>query len=206
MPFALLNALALQCFLYTGVVYVVVSTLVSAGSSVRPLADSARTFCGNWGATAIGVGALVSTYGYLSANLLHSARIPFSLAEQGDFPKVFGAIHNRFRTPHISIAAYSAALFIFAALGDFRWNAILSAATRLVAYGAMAVALLALRRKSGPAPFTLPLGVAFSGASLLIVMVLLSHIGKGEAAVLGLTAVMALVNWGILRAKKAEPA
>jgi len=206
MPFALLTALALQCFLYTGVVCVVLSTLVNAGGSTRPLADSARMFCGNWGATAIGVGALVSTYGYLSANLLHSARIPFSLAEQGDFPKVFAAIHNRFRTPHISIAAYSAALFIFAALGDFRWNAILSAATRLVAYGAMAVALLALRRKDGPAPFALPIGVAFSGASLLIVLVLLSHIGKGEAAVLGLTAVVALVNWGILRAKKAEPA
>ncbi len=206
MPFALLTALALQCLLYTGVVYVVVSTLVNAGGSVRPLADAAKMFWGNWGASAIGIAALVSTYGYLSANLLHSARIPFSLAEQGDFPKVFAAIHNRFRTPHISIAAYSAALFIFAALGDFRWNAILSAATRLVAYGAMAVALPALRRKSGPAPFVLPFGMVFSGASLLIVLVLLSHIGKGEALVLGLTSVVALVNWAILRAKTAEAA
>ena len=43
-----LAALALQCFLYTGVVYVVVSTLPGAGSSVRPLADAARHFLGAW--------------------------------------------------------------------------------------------------------------------------------------------------------------
>ena len=203
MPFALLVALALQCFLYTGVVFVVTATLPHAGTSLRPLADAARIFGGNGGAAAIGIAALISTYGYLSANLLHSARIPFSLAEQGDFPKVFRAIHKRFRTPHVSIAAYSLALFGFAALGDFRWNAILSAATRLVAYGAMAVALLTLRKKAGPAPFALPMGLAFSVVSLLIVLVLLSHIGRGEAIVLGSTALVALVNWAVLRPNNA---
>ena len=201
MPFALLTALVLQCFLYTGAVYVVVSTLPGAGKSPRPLADAAQNFMGGWGAAAIGVGALISTYGYLSANLLHSARIPFSLAEQGDFPQVLGKIHERFRTPHISIALYSVSLFVFAALGDFRWNAILSAATRLVVYGAMAVALIVMRRRNGAAPFELPAGVLFSGLSMAMVLVLLSHIGKGEAVVLGLTAVVALVNWSVLKRK-----
>ena len=199
MPFALLTALLLQCFLYSGVVYVVLSTLPGAGSSVRPLADAAQKFLGTWGAAAIGAGALISTYGYLSANLLHSARIPFSLAEQGDFPSVFARIHERFRTPHVSIAAYTLALFVFAALGDFRWNAILSAATRLVVYGAMAIALIAMRRRSGPAPFVLPAGIVFSGMSVMIVLALLSHIGKGEAVVLGSTAVLALANWAVLK-------
>src|SRR5262249_43056258 len=69
MPFALLTALLLQVFLYSGVVYVVVSTLPNAGASHRPLADAALNFLGSWGATAIGLGALISIYGYLSANL-----------------------------------------------------------------------------------------------------------------------------------------
>ncbi len=206
MPFSLLVAIVLQIFLYTGVIYVVVATLANAGSSIRPVADSAQTIWGNWGARAVGIGALISTYGYLSANLLHSARIPFSLAEQGDFPNLFAAIHRRFRTPHISILTYSIALFTFAVLGDFRWNAILSAATRLVAYGAMAVALFVLRKKRGAAPFVLPAGWAFSGATFLIVVVLLSHVGRGEAIVLGLTAVVTLVNWVMLRAKAAAAA
>jgi APA family basic amino acid/polyamine antiporter len=204
MPFALLTALALQCFLYTGVVYVVVGTLVDAGGSVRPLADAARVFLGRWGATAIGIGALISTYGYLSANLLHSARIPFSMAEQGDFPGVFARIHKKFQTPHISIATYSVALFGFAAFGDFRWNAILSAATRLVVYGAMAVALMVLRKRIGPAPFALPAGICFSGASMAIVLLLLSHVGKGEAIVLAITGMVALLNWGMIR-RRADP-
>ena len=199
MPFALLTALLLQLFLYTGVVYVVVSTLADAGASQRPLADGARIFLGNWGATAIGLGALISTYGYLSANLLHSTRITFALAEQGDFPQLFARIHPRFRTPHISILVYSFAVFAFAASGNFRWNAILSAATRLVVYGGMAVALIVFRKRNGPAPFSLPFGSVFSGASLLIVLILLSRIGQGEAIVLALTGVIALANWFVLR-------
>ena len=195
MPFALLTALLLQCFLYTGVVYVVIATLPNAGASVRPLADAARNFLGGWGSAAIGFGALVSTYGYLSANLLHSTRITFALAEQGDFPGWFAKIHPRFRTPYVSIAVYSLAVFAFAAFGDFRWNAILSAATRLVVYGGMAIALPLLRRRDGPAPFHLPLGFLFSILAFAIVAVLLSRIGRGEAVVLALTAAVTLLNW-----------
>jgi amino acid transporter len=180
---------------------VVVSTLPGAGNSLRPLADAAQIFLGRWGAAAVGVGALISTYGYLSANLLHSARIPFSLAEQGDFPGVFARIHETYRTPHVSIALYSLALFVFAALGDFPWNAILSAATRLVVYGVMAVALMVMRRRNGPAPFVLPAGIVFSVMMMAIVLLLLSHIGKGEAMVLALTAAVALANWAVLRRK-----
>ena len=195
MPFALLTALVLQVFLYTGVVYVVLSLLPDAGASQRPLADAARSFLGDWGATAIGLGALISTYGYLSANLLHSTRITFALAEQGDFPQFFARVHARFRTPYLSILVYSLAVFGFAAIGDFRWNAILSAATRLVVYGGMAIALLVFRKRSGPAPFSLPFGLLFSAAGLLMVSILLSRIGRGEGIVLGLTAIVALLNW-----------
>jgi basic amino acid/polyamine antiporter, APA family len=199
MPFALLTALLLQVFLYTGVVYVVVSTLPNAGASQRPLADAARNFLGGWGASVIAIGALLSTYGYLSANLLHSTRITFALAEQGDFPQLFARVHARFRTPHVSILMYALALFGFAALGDFRWNAILSAATRLVVYGAMAVALLVQRKRGGAAPFALPLGPLFSAASLLMVLILLSRIGFGEAVVLAVAVVLATMNWLLLQ-------
>jgi hypothetical protein len=95
-------------------------------------------------------------------------------------------------------------VFGFAALGDFRWNAILSAATRLVIYGAMAIALIIFRKRCGPAPCSLPLGPVFGAAALLIVLLLLSRIGVGEAVVLGLTAATALVNWASLRRARVE--
>ncbi len=195
MPFSLLTALVLQCFIYTGVIYVVVGTLPNAGSSVRPLTDSAQGFLGGWAAAGVGVTALISTYGYLSANLLHSPRIAFALAEQGDFPKLLARIHTRFRTPYFSILLYSATLFAFAAMGTFQWNATLSAVSRLVVYGAIAIALPVLRKRSGPAPFANRAGMICSGATLVITFVLLSQMGRAEAIVVAGTAFLALVNW-----------
>ena len=204
MPFALLTALVLQCFVYTGVIYVVVATLPATGVSERPLADSAQRFLGGWAADGVGLAALISTYGYLSANLLHSPRIAFALAEQGDFPEPLARIHPRFRTPHFSILLYSTTLFAFAALGSFQWNATLSAVSRLVVYGAIAIALPVLRKRSGPAPFLNRAGMISSGATLMIAFVLLSRMGRGEAIVVGGTATIALLNWIAVRGSRTD--
>src|SRR5262249_1410653 len=144
---------SLLCILFTAAQYVVVATLPGAGDSARPLADSAARFLGPWGATLIGLGALISTYGYLSANLLHAPRVTFALADGGDFPRFLGRIHPRFRTPYVSILLYAALLLAFALLGNFRWNAMLSAVARLVVYAATAIALIVFRKTRGPAPF-----------------------------------------------------
>jgi amino acid transporter len=199
MPFALLTALVLQCFIYTGVIYVVVATLPNAGAYERPLADAAQRFLGGWAATGVGLAALVSTYGYLSANLLHSPRIAFALAEQGDFPGVLARVHPRFRTPHFSILLYAVILFAFAAMGSFQWNATLSAVTRLVVYGAMAIALPVLRKRDGPAPFANHAGIICSVATLVIALVLLSRMGQGEAIAVAATTIVALANWLVVR-------
>jgi len=199
MPFALLVALVLQCFIYTGVFYVVLATLPGAGESTWPLADAAQRFLGNWGGAAIGIAGLVSTYGYLSANLLHSPRIAFALAERGDFPGWLARIHSRFRTPHVSILIYTLLLFIFSVLGNFQWNATLSAVSRLVVYGAVALAVPVLRRKLGKAPFSLPAAPVFWVTSLALAILLLTKMGRGEAIVVGGTMCVALVNWLFIR-------
>lgn len=204
MPFALMAALVLQCFLYTGVIYVVLATLPDAGNSARPLAEAAQRLWGSWASAGVGVAALVSTYGYLSANLLHSPRISFALAEQGDFPAVLAKVHPRYRTPHVSIFLYAGLLFAFAAVGNFAWNAILSAASRLVVYAAVAVALPALRKKDGAAPFRIPVWWLFSGATLLIAAVLVSRMGRAEAIVIGVTVAIALLNWTAVRGRAAK--
>lgn len=202
MPVALLASLAMLCLMYVSVQYVVMATLPNAGESARPLAAAAQRFLGGWGAAVIGVAALVSTYGYLSANLLHAPRATFALAERGDFPGVLAKVHPRFRTPHVSIVLYAVLLFGFAALGNFRWNAMLSAVARLVVYGAMAIALPVLRRKEGPASFALPGGMVFSGLSAVLALVLLSRMGRGEAVVMAVISLVALLNWVLVRKKE----
>jgi amino acid transporter len=149
---------------------------------------------------AIAAAALVSAYGYLSANLLHAPRLTFALAEGGDFPSFFGAIHARYRTPYISIVVYAVLVFSFAALGTFQWNAVLSAVSRLAVYGAMAVAVPVLRRRQdNKARFLLPFPYFFAGFGLLFSAMLLTQMHRGEFIVVGTTCTIALVNWLFVR-------
>lgn len=202
-PVALLLALAVVAFLYTLVQFVTVSTLPGAAASVRPLADAAGHFLGPAGATVMALAFLLSAYGYLSANLLHSSRITFAMAEHGDFPRLLGVVHPRFRTPYVSILFYALAVLVLAVLGDFRWNATLSAVSRLAIYGAMALAVPILRRrKDGKAQFLLPTPYLFSGLALLFCVVLLTQMGRGEFYIVGTTCMIALVNWSFVRSRK----
>jgi basic amino acid/polyamine antiporter, APA family len=199
-PIALLFALVVVSILYTVIQYVTIATLPDAASSLRPLSDAAKHFLGPTGATVMALAALVSAYGYLSANLLHSTRITFAMAQQGDFPAVLSAIHPKYRTPYFSIMLYAVIVFVFAALGNFQWNAVLSAVSRLATYGAMAIAVPVLRRRgTGKAQFLLRAPYLFAGLALLFSIVLLTQMGKGEFYVVGTTCAIALVHWIFLR-------
>jgi basic amino acid/polyamine antiporter, APA family len=204
-PIALLTALAAVCAIYTAVQYVTIATLPGAGLSARPLADAAQRFLGSAGGTAIAMAALLSGYGYLSANVLHAPRITFALAEQGDFPAFLAAVHKKYRTPYVSILVYAALVFLFAMIGNFEWNALLSAASRLVIYAAMALAVPILRkRRDAKAQFQLPVPWLFAGLGLLFSVALATQMGRSEFAVMAATAAIALGNWMVVR--KRNPA
>jgi basic amino acid/polyamine antiporter, APA family len=199
-PIALLTALALVAVVYTAVQIVTLKTLPDAAASVRPLGDASQRFLGPAGAMTIAAAALVSAYGYLSANLLHAPRLTFALAEGRDFPSFFGAIHPRYRTPCVSIVVYAVLVFLFAALGTFQWNAVLSAVSRLTVYGAMAVAVPILRqRRDDKAQFQLPFPYFFAGFGLIFSAMLLTQMHRGEFIVVGTTCTIALLNWFFVR-------
>jgi len=199
-PIALLLALLIVCVIYTSVQFVTIATLPGAASSVRPLSDAAQRFMGPAGATAIALAALVSTYGYLSANLLHAPRVTFAMAEHGDFPPFLAAIHPKYHTPHFSILLYAVLLFAFSALGNLEWNAMLSAVSRLAIYGAMALAVPVLRmRRDGKAQFLLPVPYLFAAFALMFSIVLLTQMGRGDFYVVGTTCTIAFLNWIFVR-------
>lgn len=199
-PIALLTALALVCVLYTGVQAVTMAVLPNAAESARPLSDAAERMLGHGGGTAVAIGALISGYGYLSANMLHAPRITFAMAQQGDFPAILGRVHERFRTPHVSIVTYAVMVFLFALLGDFRWNAVLSAVSRLAIYAAMAIALVVLRKRGdSQAAFALPAPYLFAGVAMTFSVALALQMGRGEFLVVGVTGAVAVVNWLLMR-------
>jgi amino acid transporter len=195
-PAALFAAIGITTFLYVAVQVLVIYTIQNAGASETPVIDSARRFLAPLGVQIIAAGTLVSAYGYLSANMLHTPRIFFAMSQQRDFPMLFGKVHPVFRTPHVSILIFAAAVFLFSVAGTFRWNAILSGVARLFVYGTVAAALPVLRKKQPYVDaFRLPFGWLFCLLGLMFTGALIVRMHRGELVVISVTFALAFLNW-----------
>jgi amino acid transporter len=195
-PFALIAALVTCAVVYTLVQVVVIGVLPNSAASDRPLATAAHAFMGEAGTAFISLGALLSIYGYLSSMILNTPRLTFALAEQGDFPQIFAAIHPRFRTPYFSILMFAVLLWILAFTGSFQWNVVLSAVARLFYYGIVCAALIVLRRRApGEARFRLPAGPVLAVAGIGMCLVFLTAMQRSAFYTLALIALIACLNW-----------
>ncbi len=201
-PFALFVALAMITLIYTLIQWVVVGVLPPSMHSNRPLAEVARILLGPSGAGLVAIAALVSVYGYLSANFLTAPRATFAFAEQGDFPRWFAAVHRRHRTPHVSIAVFAILCWVLALAGSFTWNVTLSAVSRLFYYGAVCAAVPVLRRKQPDgAWFRLPAGSTIAVVGVVICVALLSGVDFSKSLILLATVAIAFLNWLAVRKK-----
>ncbi len=206
-PFALFTALLVCTVIYGLIQWVVVGVLPDAMHSQRPLADVARVAVGAVGAAFVAVGALISFCGYLSAKILATPRVPFALAEQGDFPKAFAAVHPRFHTPYVSILVFAAMVWGLALIGDFKWNVTLSAVARLLYYGVGCAALPVLRRRQpegATAMFQLPAGNFFAVLGVILCVILVTRVDFGQSLILVATIALALVNWAVMSSRVQE--
>jgi len=200
--FALIVALIVVTGVYTALQLIVVGALPDAAHSERPLADVARVMMGPAGAVLVSIGALVSVYGYLSANLLTVPRGTYALAERGDFPALFAAVHPRFRTPHLSILAIALAVWAFALFGSFAWNVTLSAVARLFYYGAVCATVPVLRRRQPQAAlYRLPGGPVLPVLGVAICLALLTRVDFSKSVILLAVILAAGVNWLLVRGR-----
>jgi len=211
-PVALFAMLGICALLYTLVQAVVVAALNDPGASPRPLATAAQVFLGPGGAVLMAVGALVSVYGYLAGAMLNVPRLTYAMAEQGDLPRRFGAVHPRFRTPHVSVLLFAALVWALAAAGSFLQNLTLSAVSRLFTYGAVCVALVVFRRRerggspaSSRAWFRVPAGSAVASLGLAFTAALALRMSQRELVVLGGTLVLGLFHWAWIRRRGLSP-
>jgi amino acid transporter len=203
-PFALFTALVACTLIYALIQWVVVGVLPDAAHSERPLADVARMAVGSIGAALVAVGALISFYGYLSAKILAMPRVTFALAELGDFPQAFAAIHPRFHTPYVSILVFAVLVLAFALSGEFKWNVTLSAVARMLYYGVCCAALPVLRRRQpGDAQFRLPAGNLFAGLAVLMCAALVTQVDRSQSLIVAATITIALLNWAVVARRSA---
>jgi basic amino acid/polyamine antiporter, APA family len=178
-PFALLTALAFCAALFLIVQIVAIGTLPELAASERPLADAAAKFMGAFGATFIGVGALISILGNLNGGFLASSRIPFAMAEQKELPAVLGKTHAKFKTPYLSIFVTGAVILILTLWSSFYTAVAIATITRLLVYATTCAALPVFRwRPNAPqAEFIAPLGIVAAVLSLGLIVWLLTAVG-----------------------------
>lgn len=162
-PRAALIALAAATLLYLAIQFVALGILGSALAEDRttPLASAAEAVAGPTGRAVLVIGAVVSMFGYLSANVLSEPRGLFALSRDGFLPKLMSSVHPRFRTPYKSIVIYAVTVTAIALSGTFETLAVFANLAAITLYFLCAVSVLMLRRKAVRAdgdPFVIPGG------------------------------------------------
>jgi APA family basic amino acid/polyamine antiporter len=200
MPFALLTALAVVSVFYLLIHVIAMWSVPNLAASPRPLADAARAFAGDTGARLISLGAMISTIGWVSAAFLTVPRLTYGMAERGDFPAIFGRVHPRFRTPWVSIVVWAVLILTLSIAGNFIWNAILSAAARLVTFVVTCAALLKLRRDQPQADaWRAPAGQLLALLGLGFCVLLITRLETSHGLVIAAITAVAAANWLAVR-------
>lgn len=176
-PRAIVLALTIVAALFIGLQLVAQGVLgADLALSKTPLVDAASAVFGPWGGRLTVVAILLSATGFLAADVLSSPRILHALAQQGQLPRVFAAVHSKFGTPAISIATYAILCALIAWTGSFRRLVIVASSGTLLLYLICCLGLLRLRAKRiamDGEPFRAPGGALVPlAASAIIVWML----------------------------------
>lgn len=196
-PFALFAALGVVTLTYTLVQFVVMHLLPDPASAARPVSAAAGAMLGSGAARVMALVAMISVSGYLAGATLNVPRLTFAMAEREDLPAVFGRIHPRFLTPHISLLCFSLLTWGLASAGSFLQNLTLSAVSRLLTYGLVCLALVRYRRTQlAPPPiFTLPGGTTLALLGVLFSLAVATRMTSREGLILAMTLAIGLANW-----------
>ena len=198
-PFALAAGMLLCITVYALIQFVVVA-VISTGPAERPLASAAMVLLGSGGAAFVTVAAMVSTFGHLSAVLLATPRLTYSLAESHDFPALFAKLHPRFQTPFISILAFTFLTWLLALSGTFRWAIALASGAVIVIYASVCASLIRLRQiRPDEAGLRLPFGRTIACFCIAIAILLLARLTLREGFLLLVTFVIATAHWFVVR-------
>jgi amino acid transporter len=162
-PRAILLALGASTLLYLAIQFVALGIMgpALANTGNTPLAEAAGAALGPVARTIMIFAAVVSMFGYLSANVLSEPRGLFAMSRDGFLPRQLTAVHPKFRTPNFAIGIYGAMVAVVALLGNFEWLTVFANLAALSLYFLCAIATLVLRKRDvrmDGQPFIIPGG------------------------------------------------
>jgi len=190
-PVAIFAALAVVTLLYMGIQVVAQGVLGSdlPKNTSAPLAETARRVLGSGGQILVIVGAAISTFGYVAGDMLAAPRGIYALGRDGLLPSAIGAVHPRYRTPHVAISIHAVLCLGFALSGTFERLAVLAVIATLIVYLICCLATIQLQRRDirdeGTIPFKVPGGPVIPLIASAIVVWLMTASTKEEVLAMG---------------------
>jgi APA family basic amino acid/polyamine antiporter len=176
LPIGIILSLIVCTILYVGVSVVLLgmmkyTTFVSGDASQAPVAYALHTLGASRSAQSIIiVGALMGMISSLLVFQYGQARIWYAMSRDCLFPKMFAAVHPKFKTPHISTWIAGFAVGVPAGIFAVSDVADLSNIGTLFAFVLVSLGVIILRRKQPERPrgFRVPLVPLFPIISILL--------------------------------------
>jgi amino acid transporter len=160
-----------------------------AQNTIAPLAESAALFLGNFGRLLLLVGATISSFGYLTSDILNTPRTLFAFGRDGVLPKALAHVHPRFRSPDVAIILYAAVAFALSLISTFEGLAVMANVAALLLYLLCSAAAWQLVRRdvrTDGAPFRFPGAQIFPFVAIILIAWMLAHATMKEWKVLGI--------------------
>ena len=208
MPIGILGSLAVCTVLYIGVAIVLIGMVPYAQLDVPdPLAVGIDATGLTWMRPIVKGAALFGLFSTMLVTLLGQTRIFYSMSQDGLLPRVFAAVHPRFRTPHLSTILTGAVVALVAGITPITVLGQLVSIGTLLAFVLVSIGVVILRRTAPdlPRPFRTPWVpvVPFLGAAIC----LLQMIGLPGATWIRLVTWLAigLIVYGLYGWRHAHP-
>jgi basic amino acid/polyamine antiporter, APA family len=152
LPIGIIGSLIVCTVLYIGVSIVLLgmmkyTTFVSGDAAQAPVAYALQMLGANrWSRSIIVIGALTGMISSLLVFQYGQARIWYAMSRDGLFPKLFSAVHPRFKTPHLSTWVAGFAVGVPAGIFAISDAADLSNIGTLFAFVLVSLGVIILRR------------------------------------------------------------
>jgi APA family basic amino acid/polyamine antiporter len=159
MPIAILGSLAICTVLYIAVAVVLLGVVPYQRLMVAdPLAVGIDATGMKWLAPFVKIAALFGLFSTMLVQLLAQTRIFYSMSRDGLLPPLFGAVHPRFRTPHLSTMLTGIIIALVAGLTPITVLGQLVSIGTLLAFVLVSIGVIVLRHTSPdvPRPFRCP--------------------------------------------------
>ena len=199
-PRGALGGLAVATFIYLGVQFAAQGILGPAlpAHDKAPLADAAAAVLGAPGKTLLLLGTVISTLGYLSADMVASPRTLYAMGVAGRLPRAFASVHPRFGSPAVAIVVHAAAACSLAMIADFDLLTSLSSSALLLIYLLCCTATMVLQRRgvgAGTEGFRLRFGPLIPLAATALVLGMMTTLARREIAAVLIVTVIAWVSY-----------